>query len=183
MEGRVAKRYARALFLQAKAASELGQVSEELRVIAELFANNQAVRDLFLTPIGDYKNKEDAVGKLATLTSETTRDFLKLLIEKKREHLMHDVQREFEALKREAEGVVAALIESAVALTDEQRRAVTDELAKKTGKRIEPTYEVDATLIGGVRVTMGEDTLLDGSVKGRLELLREKLYRDVLLQA
>lgn len=183
MEVRIARRYARALFHKAREAGNLEDVSSELKIIAELFQNDQKVRDVFLTPIGDHRDKERAVESLASTTTDLTRDFLKLLIEKKREDILYDTQREFEQLKREFAGVAKAHIISAVALDDGEKRSVLGQLEKRTGLKVEPTYEIDGKLIGGVKVTIGDDVLMDGSVQGRLAELRERMFRDLLGQA
>jgi len=67
---------------------------------------------------------------------------------------------------------VVALVRSAVALSDEQKRRLADALSKKTGKHIEVVVDIDPSVLGGIVTQIG-DTVIDGSVRQRLSQLRE----------
>ena len=75
-----------------------------------------------------------------------------------------------EALKNERQGAVDAKIETALELTSEQLNALVADLEKKFGRRVRPQVSIDKELIGGARVTVG-DQVIDGSVRGRLASL------------
>ena len=70
--------------------------------------------------------------------------------------------------------VAMAYVTSAVALTPDERRQLQEKLRRRFGASLEFDYTVDATLLGGLRVRVG-DTFIDGSVAGRLEYLRGQL--------
>jgi F-type H+-transporting ATPase subunit delta len=59
-------------------------------------------------------------------------------------------------------------------LSDTQKKEITQMLERVTGKKIEAKFSLDASLIGGVRVRVG-DTIYDGSLRNRLDGLRERL--------
>ena len=63
---------------------------------------------------------------------------------------------------------------SAVELTDEQRRRLADAIEKATGKSVEVKVIVDPSVLGGLITTVG-DTVIDGSVRTRLEQLKNTL--------
>ncbi len=63
---------------------------------------------------------------------------------------------------------------SAAALKDAQKKEITQTLERVTGKKIEAKFSLDANLLGGVRVRVG-DTIYDGSLRNRLDGLRERL--------
>jgi F-type H+-transporting ATPase subunit delta len=65
-------------------------------------------------------------------------------------------------------------VRSAVPLTDQEREALAGNLARSTGKRIQLHPAVDPALLGGLVLRMG-DTVVDGSVRAKLEQLRERL--------
>ncbi len=67
-----------------------------------------------------------------------------------------------------------AVVESAIALNDDTRSAVEFDLQKKYDGKLTVEYQVQPELIGGMRVRVGSD-VWDGSVKGRLERLRERI--------
>ena len=77
-------------------------------------------------------------------------------------------------LKNEAEGVADCLIETAFAMSDVQVDELIGLLTKKFGLRLKPEVKVDAALIGGVRVTVG-DHVLDTSVKTQLARMQAAL--------
>jgi F-type H+-transporting ATPase subunit delta len=179
MEHRVAKRYARALFQASLAAGQLEAVSSDLISLKDLFENNPSFRDMLLTPLGEYLDKIESLNKLAGRVSPVTTDFLRLVVEKNRQDNLSYIQQDFEEMKRAHEGVAEAHIFSAVSLDEKQRAALIAELEKRTGLRIEPHFEVDANLIGGVRVIVG-DTLMEGSITGQLKAMRERMYRELV---
>jgi F-type H+-transporting ATPase subunit delta len=181
MERRVARRYARALLNRALQQHSLPDVSEDLGALAGLFRTNGAFRNMMLAPVGDHLAKADAVAGLAGRASPTTLDFLRLVIDKRREHVLPEIQQEFEELKRQHEGVAVATVVSAVPLDGVQMGSIVARLEQRTGLRVEAEFEVDPDIVGGVKVLIG-DTLIDGSVRGRLKEMRARLFRDVLMQ-
>ena len=74
----------------------------------------------------------------------------------------------------QAKHKVVAEVRTAVPLTDEQRTRLADALGKATGKSIEVKAIVDRTVLGGVVAQIG-DTVIDGSVRSRLDQLREAI--------
>jgi len=101
-------------------------------------------------------------------------NFIDLLLENDRLLLLPEVAAQFQVLKDEAEGVAQAEIVSAYAMTDEQVNELVQLLEPKFNKKLKPHVTVDDTLIGGVRVVVG-DYVLDTSVQARLNRMREAL--------
>ena len=63
---------------------------------------------------------------------------------------------------------------TAVPLSDDERRAVTEQLSRVTGKRVDVTPVVDESIIGGVVARIG-DQLIDGSTRSRLVALKRRI--------
>jgi F-type H+-transporting ATPase subunit delta len=84
------------------------------------------------------------------------------------------ITEEFEALVVRRSQYVLAHIRSAVPLTDDERRRLEQTLSQRFGGHLETEYQVDAALIGGVVVRVG-DEVIDGSLAGKLSILRERL--------
>lgn len=76
-------------------------------------------------------------------------------------------------LRREREGILVTSVHSAVDLSDGQRAALQSALERASGKRVETQYGVDAELMGGLTVRLG-DTVYDGSVRRQLRRLRDR---------
>lgn len=102
------------------------------------------------------------------------RNLIKVLVEAGRIELLPEVSALFEALRNDAEGVARATIESAQPMNDAQVEAITAALAERFGKKIEVSTSINAALIGGARITVG-DTVIDGSVRGKLEHMKHAL--------
>ena len=97
-----------------------------------------------------------------------------LLAARSRIDRLGDVATEYRRLLDRERGIVEAIVTSAAPLSDDDTAAVTGWVARTTGKDVRLTSAVDESLIGGLTVRVG-DTLLDASVRGRLERLRTQL--------
>lgn len=109
----------------------------------------------------------------ATLTPEM-QNFLTMLVDNHRLALLPEIDAQFEILKNEREGSADAFIVSAFPLDGAPLQELVAALEKKFGRRLKPTVTVDSALIGGVRVTVG-DEVLDGSVRARLNQMQTAL--------
>lgn len=111
---------------------------------------------------------------LAPVVDELTATFVRLLIEKGREDILAAVGEEYRRQADVAKGLVRAQATVAFPLDDAQRDALIPALSKRTGMEIDLEIIVDPAIIGGVVVRLG-DTVIDGSVRGALERLRERM--------
>ena len=80
----------------------------------------------------------------------------------------------FQDVLRERQGIAEAEVFSAVSLNDAQKTEMTRTLERVTGKKIEAKLSLDRNLLGGALVRVG-DTIYDGSLRNRLNGLRERL--------
>ena len=101
-------------------------------------------------------------------------NFLKILCEKSAVGLLPGCAGQFHALYNEERGLLPVTATSAVALTEAQKKALTEKLSKLTGKAVLLDNRVDESLLGGIKVNY-DGKELDGSVAGRLEALRRVL--------
>jgi len=111
---------------------------------------------------------------LKTPLSIDARNFLALLVENGRLLLLPEIASEFLWLKNRHQGEADAEIVSAFPLADAQVAELVAGLEKKFGVKIKPVVSVDASLIGGVRVAVG-DQVLDTSVRAQLDRMRDAL--------
>ncbi len=102
------------------------------------------------------------------------RNFVRVLIEADRIAVLPQIAMLFESLKDDAEGQAKARIDSAFPLSDAQVTEITAALEKRFGKKIEATVNVDPSLIGGARITVG-DTVIDGTVTSQLAMMATRL--------
>ncbi len=102
------------------------------------------------------------------------RNFLAVLIDQRRIGLMAEIAREFREQFDERVGIADAQVSSARELNAAEKKTLEAQLATVTGKRIRARYSEDAGLLGGVVVRIGS-TIYDGSVRGRLQKMKEQI--------
>lgn len=170
----IARPYAEALFASVRNEGTLDQWSALLSEMAQV-AGHSEVSDILTTPgITNQQRYELFTGLMKTPLTDKARNFLELLIDNKRLLLMQSIFDEFEALKHQHEGSEVAQIVSAFELSPEQLNQLVNALEKKFGLKLIPEVTVDAALIGGVRVMVG-DQVLDTSVQAQLARMRDTL--------
>lgn len=170
----IARPYADAAFETARDAGALGAWSEALK-LAEAIATDPRMAEALASP------KLDAEAKASLFLSVAgerfvapMKNFARILVEAGRVVLLPEIRALFEARRNEAEGVAKARIETAQPLTDAQLAEITAALGKRFGKRIEATVQLNASLIGGARIAVG-DTVIDGSVRSKLAAMAQAL--------
>jgi F-type H+-transporting ATPase subunit delta len=110
-------------------------------------------------------------GKLHDIALHT----LLLLVRKRREALLGEIVRQYDALQMQARGEEPLSITSARELSTAELGSMVERLERLYGKKFSVTQTVKPNLIGGVRIMMG-DRRIDGSVEGRLEELTRTLF-------
>ncbi len=169
----MARPYARAAFETARDAGALAEWDRALAFAAVAASVPEAARAL-----GNPRlTAADLVSLL--LPPGTSADspfgrFVALLAENRRIALLPEIAELYAALRREHEGVLRAVVTSAVPLDESQRAAMATALERRFGRRIEIETAVDPSLIGGAVVAAGE-LVIDGSVRNRLKQLRDAL--------
>ncbi len=170
----VARPYAQALFRLAKEGSSLPAWSDRLQRLASLacdpemgkvidnpkFSTRQ-LAELFVSLSGEVDNRELSA-------------FISLLAENERFDILAEIQAGFEQLRSADEGVKDALIASAFPIEEPQLDSLMQQLEAHFGCRLQPQVVIDASLIGGVRVAVGDRTL-DASVRGKLDAMAAAL--------
>lgn len=183
MDISAARRYARALHEAAKSQQSVVEVGEDLQAISQILEAKSQFKEILNSPEVDRNRKLDLVDKVfADRARPLTMRLLRLLIEKNRQRELPAVQNEFVRLQEEAAGILRVTITSAIPLQQNQVDEIIERVSRQTGKRVIPKMHVDPSLIGGVMVQYG-NSILDGSVSGALNRLKERLYIDVLKQA
>ncbi|HEU0027002.1 MAG TPA: ATP synthase F1 subunit delta [Ktedonobacterales bacterium] len=174
LKGAVARRYAEAVFELGVEPDTLDSWLTDVRLIAEYFSNRQ-LAFILGEPNVRFERKEAIVRDL--LADKVRPEGLGLalaLVESGIVALAPRVRDEFERLYNERRGQAVADVTSAMPLDDAMRASITRQMEQVTGKRIILREKVDSALLGGAIVRVG-DTLIDGSVRRRLELLRRRI--------
>jgi F-type H+-transporting ATPase subunit delta len=137
---------------------------------------SRELREFFLDPSFPLEQKIELLDKLNAKLgmAQPTRNFIAVLIRNNRIAGFDEVAAEFGREVNRRLGISSARVTSARKLEDAERRELEKHIASLTGGQVEAHYEVEKSLIGGVVVQVGS-TVYDGSVRGRLDRLREEL--------
>lgn len=174
-----ARRYAEAAFQVAQRDDAIETWRTELDATAERLAAPR-VLDVLRNPAIPLDQRSVALAALLDgLASQPVQNLFQLLLRRGRIDESPRVVTEFRRLDDARQGVVQAPVTSAAALTPDEIRALTTRLEGSTGGRIVLDVVVDPSLLGGIVVRVG-DRLIDGSVRGRLERLRNRLTSGAL---
>jgi F-type H+-transporting ATPase subunit delta len=175
--GELIRGYAEALFSVVRAEDELDTVEDELFRFGKLVESNyelkQALEDRGVDLAQRVKLLEELLGDKV---SRHTLGLLTFIVTQGRARQLPQILDELSAMAAEARNSVVAEARSAVPLDEGQRRDLAEALAKATGKKVELKVIVDPTVLGGVVTKVG-DTVIDGSVRHRLEQLKEQVRR------
>jgi F-type H+-transporting ATPase subunit delta len=163
----VARPYAEAAFDLANAAGAPDRWLDLLVRLAAVARDAQVVALLGDPKVGPEQLVELFRGVLPGEVEGELRGFLRVLAENGRIALLPEIAAQFRRLRNDARGSADARIESAFPLSDAERAELVAALERRFGRRLEATVTVNAELIGGVRVSVG-DQVLDASVRGSL---------------
>jgi F-type H+-transporting ATPase subunit delta len=170
----LARPYAVAVFKRAKETDSAETWSKNLAFLAAVLSDKS-----ISGVIDDPKIGKSALSTLLLDICEGQLDqegsnFLKLLIENNRLSLIAAIAEIFETYKAEDEGSIDVDVTTAFAFTKESKQSFNTTLEKAFGKKINMKIAVDSSLIGGVLVRAG-DQVIDGSVRGQLQQLAQRL--------
>ena len=172
LSGSGARRYAEAIFDLAAADTAVDAYRASLDALAAAITPQvvRALRD----PSVPVKRRLAAVDAATKGQPRAIRSVLLLLEQRDRIGLLPAIAREFGDLVDRRAGIVKAKITTAVPLDAAQRTAFVQRLEKSSGKKLNTSFTVDAELIGGARVQLG-DHLVDSSVRAQLHALLTQL--------
>jgi F-type H+-transporting ATPase subunit delta len=172
----VARRYASALADVVLKGGETEAVRGELLQWAAIIASNADLRDAFSNPAIPRAQKEKVLESLIEKArpSRTTANFLRILLRNGRLTELSAINERFAGELEQRSGIVSAEVISARELPANEKSELQTRLEKLTGKRVNLNFNINQDIIGGVVTRIGS-TVYDGSVKTRLENLKEQL--------
>jgi F-type H+-transporting ATPase subunit delta len=163
------------MFSVAEAEDALDAVEDELFRFARALEKQQRLREALTDPALPAERKRAVLGDLlGERANPHTVNLLAFIVEQGRARDLGAIVDEVVALAAERRQAAVAEVRTAVPLGAEQRKRLASALEKATGKRIELKVVVDPDVVGGVVARVG-DQVIDGSVRRRLELARERM--------
>ena len=165
--------YAEALFEAAREREELEEVLSDLGEFVEALHDSEELRLFFYGGQIHERQKRKALDGLTEGMETTTTNFLKVLVDNGREEILEEVLARYEDLVKEHLGKIEVEVTTAVELSAEQRDRLKERLRDVLeGREILLEANVDPDLVGGAVFRYG-GRMMDGSIRGRLESLRE----------
>lgn len=167
--------YAEGLFRVLQSEDQLDRVEDELYNFGKILDSShelkQALADSSLSTADRVRILEELLGGRV---SPSTLGLLTFIVAQDRARQLPQILSELSGLAAEAKKRVIAEVRSAVPLDDEQRQRLSRVLGDATGKQVELKVLVDPSVLGGIYAKVG-DTVIDGSVRRRLEQLKEQV--------
>jgi F-type H+-transporting ATPase subunit delta len=151
-------------------------VLKQLSEIAAAYQESSELRNFFSTPAVSREAKHGVAEKLVARigASKILRNFLFVVIDHRRTQAIPEIAQAFQEVVQQRQGLAQAEVLSATPLNEPQKAKLLQALERLTGKKIQPTYALQSDLLGGAVVRIG-DTIYDGSVKNRLNRMRQHL--------
>lgn len=173
----VTARYARALAdVVFEQKLDAQKVVGEVRAIEAAMNESQALRHTWDNPAvphpAKFKVLDAIIAKIGG--SRVSRNFIALLIERRRIVALKQIRAQLEAEVNERLGIADADVTSLRTLGEDEKRTLESHMAKITGKKIRASYATDKNVLGGTVVKVGS-TVYDGSVRGQLQRLKQQL--------
>jgi F-type H+-transporting ATPase subunit delta len=169
--------YAEALFKVVEAEGELDRVEDELFRFGKLLESNhelkQALSDAKVSAADRVRILEEL---LSGKVSAHTLGLVTFVVAQDRARQLPQILEELSRIAADARQSVLAEVRSAVPLEDKQQTDLAAALSKATGKKVSLKVLVDPSVLGGVYAKVG-DTVIDGTIKRRLEQLKEQVNR------
>ncbi|MCA1705036.1 MAG: ATP synthase F1 subunit delta [Actinobacteria bacterium] len=175
MADQLVQGYAEALFRVVQAEGELDRVEDELFRFGKLLEQNNELKQALSDQGIDKAQREKVLEELlADKVSPHTLGLLSFIVAQGRARQLPQILEQVTQLAADARQMVVAEVRTAVLLDDKQQEALAKSLSTATNKKVTVKVIVDPSVLGGVVAKVG-DTVIDGSIKHRLDQLKEQV--------
>jgi F-type H+-transporting ATPase subunit delta len=174
----IASRFARAISEILTSLESADDAVAKLRAFQELQDSSPELRNVLISPGVSPRMKKAAVARLGDQLgfSSVLKNFMYVLIDHRRTAMLTEIVASLESQLDERRGIVRANVQSARPLDEAFRREIEAALSRTTGKQVVGQYAVDESVIGGLVARVGS-VVYDGSVRGQLQAMRDRLVR------
>ncbi len=174
--GVIAKRYATALLELGSEAGQLDALVDEIARASSAYESSADLRKAFENPLIPAAAKKAILGDIAQGLGlgQTARGFLGLLVDRRRIRALPPISARLREMADLRRGITRAEVLTAMPLPEEYFEKLQRELERITGRKVALDRRLDATLICGVLIRIG-DTVYDGSLVARLKQLKETM--------
>jgi len=169
-----ARVYAEALFDVAKDKGKLDAIRDELAQFVDAVDGNRELQVFFFSPYFSSAEKVAGLKRAVSDVDAELLNFLELLIEKQRMPEIFRIRRQLDELWKQENRRIDVTVTSAVTLEPAVVEKVGEEIERQTGQKVDLSSRVDAEILGGIVLQVG-NKVLDASIRSRLEKLRKSV--------
>jgi F-type H+-transporting ATPase subunit delta len=169
-----ARVYAEALFDVAKDKDKLDAIRDELAQFVDAVDGNRELQVFFFSPYFSSAEKIAGLKRAVSDVDAELLNFLELLIEKQRMAEIFRIRRQLDELWKQENRRIDVTVTSAVTLEPAVVEKVGEEIERQTGQKVDLSSRVDAEILGGIVLQVG-NKVLDASIRSRLEKLRKSV--------
>jgi len=173
-----ANRYALALHELAKENSKLEVVEKDIKELLAIYNTSEDFKNFIKNPTQSQSSQLETLNKISLemSLSKIIKNFLSILVTKRRIFFLNTIFMNFLSLVSKERGELKASLISSKNLTNEELKNLNTELSQAMGATVAFNYEVDETLIGGLKMQIGS-LMIDTSIKNKL-----KKYEQIMLE-
>ncbi len=173
------ERYSRALFEVAKEADELEKIEKDIKNFQVLLNDSPEIKNFIHNPTQSKENQNNVLKLLAENLnfSKNLKNFMFLLIEKRRIFFVGKIIDSFLKLCSQKRGEIKASLISSKELSETEIESISKDLSSSMGSTIKFDYKVDKGLIGGLKLQLGS-FMIDTSIKNKLNKYKQKMLEN-----
>ena len=170
----IARPYAEAAFALARDGGALPKWADTLSLLAAVASDAKVSAAVDNPKLSAAQKQSLFVTVMGDKLDASTTSVVNVLLDADRIKLLPQINDHFQALNRDNDNTARATIVSAFALTEQQKDEMKGALAQRYGRQIDIVEEVDATLIGGAKIIVG-DQVIDRTVVGQLNKMSRQI--------
>ena len=173
------ERYSRALFEAVKDSNELDKTEDDVKKLKSILNSSSELKNFLKNPTQQITNQNNVINILAEnlLFSKNLKNFLLLLIEKRRIFFVDKILESFLRLCLNKRGEIKASLISSKELSKDELEAISKDISQSLGSIIKFDYKFDKELIGGLKLQLGS-FMIDTSLKNKLKKYEQAMLED-----
>ncbi len=181
MKSATSRRFAKALIEVGQEDGAYQDYGKQLRTALAVFTGAPELYKVLLNPMHKIEERQGLIDKLSESLSlsPSVGRFLKILVNTRNVKRLEDISAAYSRLEDELAGRIRATVESPVDLPPELAEEIRKKLGEASGREVLVSFSKNPALIGGLVIKL-DNTILDGSLKTQLELMKEKILEGVV---
>ena len=171
----VARRYAEAFFSIAREEQQIDKFQLELQAIVDAINEVEGLAEYFNHLLIPAKEKKEIAVKIFSgKISSITMNFLMMVLDKRRQSYLESILEEYKDMANEVKNIIKGDLVSAQEVPAAEIKSLAEKLSASTGKTVQLKQTVDPSLLGGIKIRIG-DQIMDGTIAKKLEMLKMQL--------